>query len=87
VAEGLFNRRDLVWGTGILLRCVPWCGEAELPFAAHNPGALGYKAVPTHYPFLDVLVRGAWTKRLMVAGLPRAAMSRFLVSITHAGFR
>ena len=86
VAEGLFNRRDLVWWAGILLRCVPWCGEAKLLFAAHNPGALGHKAVLTCNPFLDFLVRGPWTKRLMLPRLTRAPMSSFLVSPTHAGF-
>ena len=48
VAEGLFNRRDLVAWAGILLGCVPWCGEAELFFAVRSPGALGHKAVLPH---------------------------------------
>ena len=86
VAEGLFNRRDLVWWTGILLGCVPWRGEAKLLFAARDPGALGHKAVLPRYPFLDFLVRDAWTKRFMLAVLTRAFMSSFLVSTTHAGF-
>ena len=86
VAEGLFNRRDLVSWTGILLGCVSWCGEAKLLFAVPNPGALGHKAVLARNPFLDFLVRGAWTKRLLLAGLTRAPMSSFLVSITHTGF-
>ncbi len=87
VAECLFNRCDLVWWAGILLGCVPWPGEAKLLFAARNPGALGHKAVLAHNPFLDFLVRGAWTKRLMLARLTRAPMSSFLVSTTHAGSR
>jgi len=87
VAESLLNRRDLVWWTGILLGCVSWRGEAKLFFAVPNPGALGHKAVLPHNPFLDFLVRGAWTKRFMLAGRTRAPMSPFLVSTLHAGFR
>ena len=86
VAESLFNRRDLVWWAGILLGSVPWYGEAKLLFAARNPGALGHKAVLAHNPFLDFLVCGAWTKRLLLARLTRAPVSSFLVSATHAGF-
>ena len=59
VAEGLFNRRDLVGWAGILLGCVSWWDEPKLLFAAHNPGALGHKAVLARNPFLDFLVRGA----------------------------
>jgi len=84
VAEGLFNRRDLVGWAGILLGCVPWRGEAKLLFAVHNPDALGHKAVLPRNPFLNFLVRGAWMKRFMLAVLTRAATSS--VSITHAGF-
>ena len=86
VAEGLFNRRDLVWWTGIRLGCAHWCGNAKLLFAARDPGALGYEAVLPRNPFLDLLARGAWTKRFLLAGLTRAPMSSFLVSITHARF-
>ena len=86
VTEDLFNRRDLVGWARILLRCVPWRGEARLLFAAHNPSALGHKAVLARNPFLDFLVRGAWTKRFVLAGLTRAPMSSFLVSTIHAGF-
>ena len=86
MAEGLFNRRDLVGWAGILLGCVHSCGEAKLLFAVRNPGALGHKAVLTHNPFLDFLVRGTWMKRFMLAVLTRAATSSFLVSTTHAGF-
>jgi hypothetical protein len=82
----LFNRRDLVRWARILLGCVPWCGEAKLLFAARNPGALGHKAVLARNPFLDFLVRGAWTQRFMLARLTRASTSSFLVSTTHAGF-
>ena len=86
VAESLFNCRDLVWWAGILLGCGSGCYEAELLFAVQQPGALRHKAVLARDPFLDFLVRGAWTKRLMLAGLTRAPMSSFLVSITHPGF-
>ena len=84
VTESLFDRRDLVWWAGILL-VRSWGGEAKLLFAARNPGALGHKAVLPRYPFLDFLVRDAWTKRFMLAVLTRAFMSSFLVSTTHAG--
>ena len=83
MAEGLFNRRDLVGRAGILLECVPWCGEAKLLFAARNPGALRHKAVLAHNPFLDFLVRDAWTKRLRLARVTRAPLSSFVVSTTH----
>jgi hypothetical protein len=86
VAEGLFNRRDLVGWARILRGRVSWCGEAKLLLAVRNPGALGHKAVLPRNPFLDFLVRGAWVERFMVAVLTRASMSSFLVSITHAGF-
>jgi hypothetical protein len=85
VAEGLFNRRDLVWWAEILLGCIPWCGKAKLLFAVCNPGALGHKAVLPHYPFLDFLVRDAWRRRFMLSGLTRAPMSSFFVSTAHAG--
>jgi hypothetical protein len=86
VAESLFNRRDLVWWAGILLGCGPWRGEAELLFAVQKPRALGHEAMLARDPFLDFLIGGAWTKRLMLARLTRAPMSSFLVSPTHAGF-
>jgi hypothetical protein len=93
VAESLFNGCDLVRWTGILWGSVPWCGEAKLLFAARNPGALGHKAVLAHNPFLDFLVRGAWTKRLLLPRLTRvlprltrAPVSSFVVSTSHAGF-
>ena len=83
----MFNRRDFVWWAGNLVGCAPWRGKAELLFAARNPGALGHKAVLARNPFLDFLVCGAWTKRFMLAGVTRAPMSSFLVSITHAEFK
>ena len=86
VAESLFNCCDLVRWAGILWGSVPWCGEAKLLFAARNPGALGHKAVLAHNPFLDFLVRGAWTKRLLLSRWTRAPVSSFVVSATHAGF-
>ena len=84
VAEGLFNGSDLVRWAGILLGSVPWYGEAKLLFAARDPGALGHKAVLAHNPFLDFLVRGAWTKRLLLSSWPRAPVPSFVVSTTHA---
>lgn len=36
-----------------------------------------------HNPFLDFLVRDAWTKRLMPAKVTRAPLSSFVVSTTH----
>jgi len=86
VAEGLSNRRDRVWWTGIRLVCAHWCGNAKLLFAARNPGALGHKAVLPRNPFLDFLIRGPRTERFIIVVLPRPTMPSFLVTITHAGF-
>ncbi len=63
VTESLFNRHDLIGWARIVLRCVPWYGEAKLLFAACNPSALGHKAVLARNPFLDFLVRSARTQR------------------------
>ena len=79
VAESLFNCRDLFRWAGILFGCGFGCYEAELLFAVQRPRRSRHKAVLAGDPFLDFLVRGAWTKRLMLAGLTRAPMSSFLV--------
>jgi hypothetical protein len=46
-------------------------------------GTLGHKIVLAHNPFLDFLISRAWSKRLMLARLTRAAMPSVLVWTTH----
>jgi hypothetical protein len=84
VSEGLFNGSDLVWRAGILFGCVAGWADAKRLLAGDDPTSLRHKAVLAHNPFLDFLVRGARTKRLMLARLSRSPMSSFLVSTTHA---
>ena len=66
VPECLLYDRDLVFRARILTgRCVGR-GEAERLFAMRNPGTLGHKAVVARDPFLDLLIRGALTGRLLL---------------------
>jgi len=82
--ERLLNRRDLLQRTRILFGRGSRCYEAELLFTVQKPSALGHKAVLARDPFLDLLIRGAWMKRKMLAKVTRAPLSSFVVSTTHA---
>jgi len=84
----LLDRRDLFGRARIL---VGWIGgryEAKEFFAMRNPGTLGHKAMLAGDPFLDLLVRGALTRGLLLgrSTLP-APVPSILIATLHFASR
>jgi len=61
---------------------------ADCPLSPRiSPNRGRFRSVLARDPLLDFLIGGAWSKRLMLAGLTQAYMASSLVSTTHAARR
>jgi len=66
MSKSLLNRRDFFRWARILVGRCSGRRKAEQFFAMRNPGTLRHKAMLARNPFLDLLIRGAWTGGFLV---------------------
>jgi hypothetical protein len=84
--ERLLNRRDLFRRARILFVRGSRCYETKLLFTVQKPCALGHEAVLARDPFLDLLIGGALTGRLLLAGMVQQAFPcSIVISSAHFG--